>query len=80
MITQINAMACMLIYWKLLKYFNLSTRFAIMSNTLSGALPNIATFLLMFAVVFVAYTAMAMLLYGHALLEYRQLVVVVCRH
>jgi len=70
MITQINAMACLLVFWKMLKYFNLSTRFAIMSNTLTGALPNIATFLLMFAIVFVAYAAMAMLLYGHALPQY----------
>merc|ERR1711871_160057 len=70
MITQINAMACLLVFWKLLKFFNLSTRFAIMSNTLVGAVPNIATFLVMFFVVFLAYTAMAMLLYGHALLQY----------
>ena len=56
----------------MLKYFNLSTRFEIMTNTLLNSLPSVATFLIMFAVVFLAYAAMSMLLYGHALQQYRQ--------
>jgi len=73
MITQINAISCLLVYWKMLKYFNLSTRFEIMTNTLLNSLPSVATFLIMFAVVFLAYAAMSMLLYGHALQQYSTL-------
>jgi len=70
LITQINALSCILVWWKILKYFNLSVRFSIMSNTLTNAVPNILTFLLMFLVVFIAFGAMAMLLYGTTLHQF----------
>eukprot|EP00658_Telonema_sp_P-2_P025695 TRINITY_DN2034_c0_g1_i3.p1 TRINITY_DN2034_c0_g1~~TRINITY_DN2034_c0_g1_i3.p1 ORF type:complete len:651 (-),score=196.57 TRINITY_DN2034_c0_g1_i3:72-2024(-) len=70
LITQINAILALLIFWKIFKYFNLSSRFLALSNTLTTAFPEVFVFLIMFAVVFVAYGIMANLLFGTALAQY----------
>ena len=70
MIIQINAILALLVIWKIFKYLNLSSRFMALTNTLTTALPEVVTFLIMFAIVFIAYGFMANLMFGSALVQY----------
>lgn len=70
MIIQFNAILALLIFWKIFKYFNLSSRFLALSKTLTTAFPEVFVFLIMFAIVFVGYGIMANLLFGTSLVQY----------
>ena len=70
MIIQLNAILALLIFWKIFKYLNLSSRFLALSNTLTTAFPEVFVFLIMFGIVFIAYGIMANLLFGTALVQY----------
>ena len=61
---QMNAFAALLIVLRLFEFLNISERIALLSRTISIAIPDVISFFLMFGIIFLAFVMMAHTLFG----------------
>jgi len=73
MISQINAIACLVAFVKIFKYLNLSASFDMLSSVVMRALPDCGFFLILLGVVFFAYSYMANIYFGSYLEPYAKI-------
>eukprot|EP00656_Telonema_subtile_P013370 TRINITY_DN16794_c0_g1_i1.p1 TRINITY_DN16794_c0_g1~~TRINITY_DN16794_c0_g1_i1.p1 ORF type:complete len:807 (-),score=285.11 TRINITY_DN16794_c0_g1_i1:55-2475(-) len=71
---QINAFAALLVVLRLFEFLNISERIALLSRTISIAIPDVISFFFMFGIIFFAFVMMAHTLFGCADEHYAQLV------
>ena len=69
---EMNAFAALLIVLRVFEFLNISERIALLSRTISIAIPDVIAFFMMFGVIFVAFVMMAHTLFGYAALLHRQ--------
>eukprot|EP00658_Telonema_sp_P-2_P057724 TRINITY_DN4613_c0_g1_i13.p1 TRINITY_DN4613_c0_g1~~TRINITY_DN4613_c0_g1_i13.p1 ORF type:complete len:868 (-),score=250.20 TRINITY_DN4613_c0_g1_i13:104-2707(-) len=71
---QLNAFAALLVVLRFFEFLNISERIALLSRTISIAIPDVISFFFMFGIVFFAFVMMAHTLFGCADESYSQLV------